>query len=336
MRQLVAPLAARGVAVREMVPALERHARFPFLPEGMPLAALPPLWAGWQLAKLAARVPGILESRRADVTWLERGLLPAWPSLERALARPLVLDVDDAIWMQRPFGAKALAWAARRADVVVAGNAFLAEWLSAHARRVEILPTSVDVRRVAPRAAPCRGDGGRLVLGWMGSRWTLPHLATIEGPLAAFLRTHDAELLVVADAPPVLPSLDPARVRFEAWSDADEARLLTGMDVGLAPLPDDLWSRGKCGAKLLLYLAAGIPVIASPVGGQAEILSRADVGIAPRGGDGWLAALDAIASDEGLRRRLGDRGRLLAETEYSANLAAERLAALFRGLVQRR
>ncbi|MFH1177494.1 MAG: glycosyltransferase family 4 protein [Acidobacteriota bacterium] len=331
VRQHIAPLAEQGIQVRELVPAIARHAHFPGWPASVRLAWAPPLWAAWQAAKLAARLPGIAASYRHDLTWLERGLLPGWPSLEPLLRRPLVLDVDDAIWLQPPFGRAAAQMLARRAAVVIAGNAHIAEWFGAHARDVRVVPTAVDSRMLISRPGGTAGTG-RFVVGWIGTSWNFPYLTMIETALGRFLAVHDAELLIVADRPPALAALPAGKLRFRQWSLEEETAFFAAVDVGLMPLADDDWARGKCALKMLQYMACGIPAVVSPVGVAQEILSQGEVGFGPARDGEWSEVLETLQRDQALRRRLGAAGRLLVERSYSVDVVAAQLAAIFHAL----
>ena len=136
---------------------------------------------------------------------------------------PCVLDVDDAIWASRPGAPAAVARLARRAAIVVAGNAFLADWFSAHAPDVRIVPTAIDTEVFRPPAEP--RAGGRFVIGWTGTSPNYEYVAEIESVLARFLRDHDAELLFVADRPPEGLALPADRVRFVRWTPRRKSRV---------------------------------------------------------------------------------------------------------------
>lgn len=328
VRQHLAALDAQGVEVADLPARIDRHAQ-----------VLPPSWERSRLvrwpvralthaAKVLARGPDVARAHRADAIWLQRELTPGIPSWEPLFRKPVLFDVDDAIWQSPPAGqlmAKALA---RRADVVVAGNRYLADWFSAHARRVEIVPTAVDCRRFAPRAGPPPP-----VLGWIGTASNLGYLERLEPALKAVLSRHpDWTLEVVSNAPPSFPGIEPARWRFVPWTAEAEVERVQGFGVGLMPLDDGPWTRGKCSFKMIQYMACGIPVVVSPVGMNAEVLSMAELGRSARATSEWIDALDGLMADSALRRGLGAEGRAIAETRFSSARVAVRLAELFREL----
>lgn len=212
-----------------------------------------------------------------------------------------------------------------RARLVLAGNAYLACYAQGHARRVEILPSCVD-----PSAQPLRGHAPVEVMtvGWMGSRSTVPYLLEILPVFQAINRGSLRMKLVTVGAGPL-----PAQPWLEQhqWTLGSEARLLASFDVGIMPLPDDPWTRGKCGYKLLQYFAAGVPAVASPVGVNRALLDRGG-GIAVRSTDEWRVALEQFAQDVSARRQAGLQGRKLVEREYSYQRWAPELARLLRSM----
>lgn len=325
MRQHFDELARHGVAVTEALPRVSsQRSRCSW--GSAPVRSVGSLVTAG--GKIVSRIPGVWASRHADVTWLERGLLPGWRTVEGFLGSPLVLDVDDAIWLRPPHGSTALIKTARQAEIVVAGNDYLADWVSPVARRTIVIPTAIDTDRFVPPSA--RVGGRRLVVGWTGSASTLPYLEAIDGALAAALLDADAELLVVADRPPSLSAVAPSRVRFTPWSPTVEVTAVQQMDVGLMPLPDDEWARGKCALKLLQYMACGVPYVASPVGVNAGLLLSGG-GIAA-GSNEWEGALTSLLRDESQRHRLGAKGRAVVVDRFSVPVVAAALADVFRDL----
>lgn len=322
VRQFVPGLAAAGIAVTE------RWAAEPTL---APLASDPRLRAFQVAERLArravARVPQVIATWSADLTWLSKQLVVGVPSWERLLHGPLVLDVDDAMWMARPSGASAARTAARAASAVVVGNRFLERWYSQHNRKVVLIPTSIDTARFSLVSSP---SWDPFTIGWTGSRATLPYLEAIEPALNAFFEQQPtARLLVVCDAPPRFHGRARHHLDFEAWTSERESELLGRMSVGIMPLLDDELARGKCSFKMLQYMARGLPVIVSPVGSNADILGQGEVGWGASGTDEWVYALRDCWKDPARAARLGRNGRALVESHYSANLAVEKLARLF-------
>lgn len=321
---LVGPLESRGVAVRLHAPAVSRYAGAPLRDTGSRgKAAAAFLEAkAWTMAKLAAQLPGVMSSRWAtDLVWLERQMIPGRYTLERALPRPLVVDVDDAIWLAGD--RRAAERLAARADVLVAGNSFLADWFSSHgARRVEVVPTGVDLRLFA--AQERRSRGTRRV-GWIGTSSNLPYLESLSPILERIRRELAANIVIISDRPPGRNFVQHEWIR---WSPANEVAMIQSFDVGLMPLDDSDWARGKCSFKLLQYLAAGVAAVASPVGMNREVLALGG-GLAADDPDQWYAQIEGLLMNQELRDREAGRGRAVIERHFSVDVIASRLATLF-------
>ncbi len=330
VRQHIEPLKKAGIHVREYIPALNKYAPVPFFAFSKGRGSIP-VRALWKCIKALPSVPGVMGSWAAELTWLERELDPGMFTFERFLNRPIVLDVDDAIWLTPPFGRTAATNIGKLADVVLAGNRYIAEWFGSCARDVRVVPTSVDTDRIRPRnfedGEPSRK---RFIIGWTGTSSNYASLYQIEKGLAEFLKSHDAELVVIADQAPRFSDLNPEKVRYVKWVPDQEIAILGQMDVGLMPLPFDDWSLGKCSFKMLQYMAAGLPVVASPVGMNVEILSMGDIGFASVTSGDWYEALSSLYHDRALARRYGANGRRIVEKQFSRRVVSRVLAGIFR------
>ena len=324
--QHVEPLHALGVHVSARPPRISKYASVPGRlarrrwARGLATTAL-------QTGKLAVRLPGVARSWGAQVTWLEREVLPGHLTLEPVLHRPVVLDVDDAIWLLSPGHERATRAVAGRSACVAAGNDFLADWFSDVAPAVERVWTAVDTARFVP--APPRT--GPFVVGWTGTGPSMRYLRRVAAALTRFLaEAPDARVTVMAEASDGLPGIPADRVEFVPWSPAVEASVLQGFDVGLMPLPSGDWARGKCAFKMLQYLACGVPAVVSPVGMNAQVLGMADVGVGASSDDEWVGALLELYRDRDRARSMGLAGRALVERSFSVAVIAPQLAELMR------
>lgn len=279
----------------------------------------------------AGRLEAWREAKAADVVILQRKLLPTWQiALLRARARRLIFDFDDAVLYRDsndPRGphcrrrARRFAATVRAADVVLAGNRFLADLAiqaGASPRKVEVLPTcvrtNVPVRVVA-------GPPGRLILAWIGSSSTLKGLERERATWERVGRELPGVVLrVVCDR---FPDFGPLPVERIPWSEAAEGDALATADAGISHIPDELWSRGKCGLKVLQYQAAGLPVVANPVGVHPEMIAPGVSGFLPANPDLWLAALRVLRDDPALRHRMGRAGRASVKRSYSVAAGGE-------------
>jgi glycosyltransferase involved in cell wall biosynthesis len=275
------------------------------------LVAWPRGFARWRLPDQIAA---------ADVVVVQRRLPPAWELARlRRAARRLVFDFDDAVFQRDSYHPRGpasprlrrrFAAIARACDAVAAGNPWLAERaVRAGAANVHVIPTCVDPS-LYPVARHDRPGGITLV--WVGSSSTLRGLER-ERPLLEHLGRNvpDLTLRLVCDQPIAFEHL---RVEYVPWTEAGEPEAIAGADVGLSLLPDDDWSRGKCGLKVLQYLAAGLPVAGNAVGVTRDMV--VDAGFLAGTPGEWVAVLECLR-DPGLRRRLGAAGRRRVEERYS-------------------
>jgi glycosyltransferase involved in cell wall biosynthesis len=312
VRQYIAPLANLGIAVRESWPGL---------------GAFPPrrrsLRPAWLVGTVAQRLPRIAAGWCADITLLQREMVSTVPTLERWTRRPRLVDIDDAVHLHR--GGLAARRLAALADLVVVGNSWLAEIWSQWNQAVEVLPTPVDTDRYAVRPSP-----ERAAIGWIGSAGNLRYLEGIAPALRRVVDRFPGTLIAVCcDRPPELPGLP---VRYVPWSEDSEADFLASITIGIMPLEDGPWERGKCSFKMLQYMAAGRPCVVSPVGMNNELLREAELGRAATTIDQWTEALSSLIADRDAAARMGSAGRAVAVARYSVAMLAPRLAEMLRRL----
>jgi glycosyltransferase involved in cell wall biosynthesis len=271
-----------------------------------------------------------------DAVILQRRLLPGWllDRLRRRVRR-LFFDLDDAIYlrdshhprgMHDPGRSRRFAAVCRASDGIIAGNGFLGD----EARRqgasvVHVIPTCVD-----PAAYPIAEHRDRhpVQLVWIGSSSTLKGLKQIA-PLLEHIGRNcpGVRLKLVCNE---FLRLEHLPIDAVQWSEECEADELASADVGIAWVPDDDWSRGKCGLKVLQYMAAGLPVVANPVGVQGHMVRHGETGFLASSSADWVNAVATLARDPGLRQRMGAAGRRRVEREYSVAAGA----ALWRGIIE--
>jgi glycosyltransferase involved in cell wall biosynthesis len=317
VRQYIPLLIGEGVEIRE-VPS--RFGQYP--PESR---LIRPLWGA---GAVGANFMATFKSWGTALTLLQREMISTMVTLEPFTKAPRVLDVDDAIFLLRQ--GKAAKRLAGMCETVICGNNYLAEWFSQYNSRIEILPTAVDTERYF---VPSRGDSDdtRVIIGWIGTSGNLKFLSMLEEALARVLHLFPrAHLRVVSDQRPELNRLPLDRWEYNPWTPETEVGEIQGMDIGLMPLEDSPWARGKCSFKMLQYMACSIPVVVSPVGMNQEVLVEGEVGMGPRCTREWVDALAGLVADSHLRRRLGVRGREIVEAKYSLRGLAPRLASILK------
>ena len=288
--------------------------------------------AGWQVR--CERFPGgryglrTWERREllrwADVVVLHQIKLSALEArLFASLARRRIFDVDDAIYVRKPrrlglpaddspWRRRKFAATCRWVDVVACGNEVLAEVARTAARDLRILPTSIDASAYMPTTAT---QDDPPTIAWIGSPENLVYLEMIRPALARLAVRHPAlRLKVICSRFPEWPEVTIERV---PWSAPTEAAALAGAHIGIMPLSDDEWSRGKCAFKLLQYMAAALPCVASPIGANREAVIDGVSGFHARGTDEWERCLDRLIESPDLRARFGAMGRAHVESRYS-------------------
>lgn len=266
-----------------------------------------------------------------DAVILQRKFLdPSDARLLRRSAKRIFYDIDDAVMYHAHEVGLVSQWrttrrfeaTARILDHVAAGNEYLAEMFRQRGRTVTIVPTCVDPDHYRLKQHEAANS---VNLVWIGSRSTLPYLVErLPAIEAAATRVPGLKLITIADLTVAGAKLP---VEHIAWSAGTEAESLIRGDIGIAPTPDDRWTRGKCGFKIIQYMAAGLPVIASPVGANAEIV-RPETGTLASTSAEWTEGIVRLAGDLSLRRSMGEAGRTCVEREYSITRAADAWAQL--------
>ena len=281
-----------------------------------------------------------------DLLFIQKVIFPApirW--LLSWCRSPVIYDFDDAIfttevrqqnwlttWKQRRNTA-GLPTMLKRADLALVENEYTASFASLYCPRVSIITGPIDTERFCTsRVVEKRQD--EVILGWIGSATTLPYLDMIRTPLACLGRRFpNLRLRVIgADA----ADLEEIPVETRVWNLDREVEDLGGFDIGLMPMPDDPWTRGKGGYKLLQYMAMGLPVVTSPVGINQRIVRDGEDGFWARSPEEWEERLARLIQDPQLRLEMGRRGRAAVEKEYALDISSRRLLGLLRETVRTR
>jgi glycosyltransferase involved in cell wall biosynthesis len=282
----------------------------------------------WVRRHTARGYDGVVIMRSASLlggTWYERYL--------RASGIPYIFDFDDAIWEPAPGWTRHL-WRSgtrvpesiRLAAAVTAGNSYLADYARRFNTRVTVIPTSIDIAQYTRQ--PARPPASDFRVLWIGSAATLQYLDTILSALHELCKRIPLTLRVVYNGPSREHS--GLRVEYSRWAAATELRDLADCDVGIMPLPDTPFSRGKCGLKALQYMAVERATVVSPVGVNRDIIRDGENGLWASTHDEWVARLESLARDTSLRGRLARAGRETVERDYSATITAARFASIAR------
>ena len=291
---------------------------------------------------LRCMVRRLLEVRKVsqyDLIWLHRAAWPVGPALpERMLARrrvPILFEFDDAIYMNHTSAAnqrfKALKWAGKTGEIcalsrhVVVGNEFLAQYARGFSSNVTIIPTTIDTDDYTPGAP--RPSADPVTIGWSGSGTTVAHLRTLNGVLQAVARQCSIRLQVIGTDQ---FELEGVNCSARAWRPETQVEELRRFDVGVMPLPDEDWARGKCALKALEYMAMELPTVTSPVGVNADIIQDGVNGMLATTHDEWVERLVRLVKEPELRARLGKAGRQTVMDSYSTRTVAPDVLKLLR------
>jgi glycosyltransferase involved in cell wall biosynthesis len=273
--------------------------------------------------------------RRSDVVVVAKiKLTPPEPRLLRRWSRRLAFDFDDAIYIRRPrapglpphdssWRRTKFAATCAAMDLVIAGNETLAAVAMPHSKRVEIVPTPIDTQRYGPPVV----DGSRPpTLVWIGLPDNLGYLEMVRPAMAQLMRRwSELRLRVISSE---FPDWHDVRVERFPWSSAAEIDGLATADIGLMPLTDDEWTRGKCAFKLLQYSAASLPSVASDVGANREAVVHGQSGFLVKTSDDWGTALATLIESPDLRAEFGRCARAHVEAHFAADVVARRAAQL--------
>lgn len=325
--------------VLQFVPHLQRFGH-----ECLVLPSRPDKYASLPL--LGFRLSGAVKrwNRRSDLAALERWS-PDVVVLERELfsdatfdveqtlrriARRLVLDIDDGLFVLHRHKFEVLCGLS---DHVIAGNELLTARVQTINPRVTVIPTCVDVEKYQIPSAKCQEKtlSTPIILGWTGTAANIEYLEVLREPLRRLAREFPIELRVIAESDLPLRRLgfdrDGIAIRFVHWSESTEVADLSAFDVGLMPMPDTEWTRYKCGLKILQYMAAGVPAVASPVGVNSEIIHHGVNGWLATTSDEWLFVLRQLLSDSSRRDSVVPVARKTVTDHYSVQAQLPQLIA---------
>ncbi|TSA30150.1 MAG: glycosyltransferase [Ignavibacteriales bacterium] len=294
------------------------------------------------IKKYFERVLLLLRKNKFDIIWLQQEAfpwIPAW--FETALIKsnvPVIVDYDDAFFhrydqhrskLVRCFLKNKIDIVMSCAEVVIAGNQYLAERaIKNKSKKVIILPTVVDTEVYSPSYSPANE---LFTIGWIGSPHTAKYLKIVEDALYEVCKDGNSRVIIVGSKNIELNSI-PMEIR--EWSNSSEVEEIQRFDVGIMPLLDSSWERGKCGFKLIQYMACAKPVVASPVGVNKLIVKNNVNGFLANNYDEWVKYLTILKNDFDLRKRMGIEGRKLVEEKYSLQVSAPKLFQLFSNVLQ--
>lgn len=345
LQQFVQPLAQRGIDLTIR----------PFVDSGLFTQLYRPgAWFATAVGLLKAalfRLTHIAEARQAEVILIQREAMMFGPPVvewicTRLFRKPMVLDLDDATYVSYvspTYGnlGKLLKWEGKTDDlirwaaVVTCGNRSIAEYVTSVGAPTRFIPTVVDTDIFAPVA---HDPTAVQVLGWIGTHSTFPYLESIFPVLSALAKEHQFRLKIVGAGRHEV-SVPGVEVENLPWTLAREVADFQSIDVGLYPIDASLysgkWAQGKSGFKAVQYMAVGVPFVATPVGGSAEIGEVGRTHFFASSEDEWYRSLKTLLADANQRRQMGEAGRRYAIEHYGLQDQAEKLAATLRAAAKK-
>ena len=280
-------------------------------------------WLGWRLSHLLRKLCRLKDWCRTfvvpcDVIVIERELFDdpsSWMErIFRSRCKRLILDVDDAIFLRYPEKFPLLC---RLSDLVIVGNSFLATACESDAREIKIIPTAIELKEYLPSGRTTRNQPA--VVGWIGTETNIPQLKLILPALREVSQNIPLVLRVISSSARPFSELDleGIELEFQEWSADTAIDDIREFDIGVMPLVDEPWERYKCGFKLLQYMAAGVPAIASPVGVNSQIIQSGVNGILAENTADWISALQKLLTDEDCAHQMAATACKTVEEHYS-------------------
>ncbi len=292
------------------------------------------------------RIKFLFNSGHYDLLWLQQEAFPWMPSfIESFFLKskiPIVVDHDDAFFhrydlnkfsMIRMVLGKKIDKTMSLSDLVIVGNSYLEERaLKANCKNIKIIPTVIDISKYKLKDY-CKSENEKFIIGWVGSPPNFRYVKSIEEPLKEFCESNNAKINLVGAGDKILFSAPNENIN---WLEETEVSEIQKLDVGIMPLIDSPWERGKCGFKLIQYMACGIPVIASPVGVNSEIVKDGINGFLANSDEDWVKYLKVLKDNSDLGKQMGLNGRKLVEEKYTLQVNVQPLINSFMELQKRR
>lgn len=284
----------------------------------------------------------------ADIIFLQRVTFPfgaGWvPGALKTLGKKIVFDIDDAIFLpdteERGIITRFKAWAKaaevrgimRISDLIIVENEYIKRFASKYCRNIQKIPGPIDTKRYVVRSFS-EMPGNEVVIGWIGSPATTGYLNMAKDQLMDILNEHKNVRIVLVGAGAT--SVSGSNVAVKEWEHSSEVSDLQSFDIGIMPMPDDKWTKGKLGCKMLQYMAVGVVSVCSYTETNAELINHGKNGYLVNSADEWTETLSMLIKDSGLRRRIGIEGRKTVEEKCSVSVNGPRLMVILEELLKK-
>jgi glycosyltransferase involved in cell wall biosynthesis len=287
------------------------------------------LAGGLEFANFFETLLRVYKSRDFDATWISRELLIGYPSFEGLMRKPYFYDIDDALFLRNNIQRYGIDKLISNSSANFCGNSYIADYCSRLSSNVFVIPTAVDTEKFHPIKA--RQKNKKLTFGWSGTSSSFKFFIPLEDDLFKFFNSNkDVKLKIISDRFPYELKRLAELITFEPWASSREVEQINSFDVGLMPLEDSEWVRGKCSYKMLLYAACGVPTIASNYGMNKEVLDKGNVGIGCKNSNDWLEALEYFYKSQDSFPDKFHNCRELILSDYSKQMVANKIEKIIR------
>jgi glycosyltransferase involved in cell wall biosynthesis len=313
--------------IRQLIHELKSHdliiKEFPALPSSYAPSGLYNRieWFGTLLVNRLADLRAA-SAADPDLYIFQKELISTLPSFEFIFGSKSVFDVDDAIWLNK--SGLSSKFIARNVKSVVVANKYLSDYFRQYNSNIYIVPTAVDSKKFIP-LVKTKNDK-KFVIGWSGTSGGYKFFSDqIQKQINSFLKTHTLSVLrISSNIQPQFEHIDNSKIEYIPWNSSNEAEVISGFDVGLMPLDDSTWSRGKSSYKMLLYMSCKVPVVVSPVGMNNDLLKNPEPPGLTTGEDNscWFDSLKLLYKNEDLRELMGNNGRKIVVDNFDIPIIA--------------
>jgi glycosyltransferase involved in cell wall biosynthesis len=288
----------------------------------------------WLILTLLDRILPIIRSYSCDLTFFQRELVSTLLTFEYFTKKPRILDVDDAIWLQNKRSNINFLHLVQKCNGIICGNQFIYDTLKKYNPNCIIIPTSVDTNRFIPSIYSKNKQ--KKIIGWSGLSSGFKYLYEIEDELLKILNANENVFLrIVSDSEPRFKTIPVSKIEYIKWTPENEVSTIQDMTIGIMPIDNSEWSKGKCSYKMLLYMSCSIPVVVSDFGMNIEVLAKAKVGFGASFITDWSNYLQKLLNDDILTKEMGINGRRVIEQNYSIEKNSRVLADFIKSIISR-
>ena len=268
-----------------------------------------------------------INNKNYDCVIIQREMISTLKTFENFIRSAKILDVDYAIYIIN--GGKFIRSIAMNCDAIICGNQYLANEFQKWNKKVCIIPTGVDIKKFIPSHDIDKKDK-KIIIGWIGTSGGFKYIYKIEEAIRNILDKHDnVEFVIVSDSKPLFTLIK--NYKYIKWSADSEVENFQRIDIGLMPLEDDEWARGKCSFKMLQYMACGSAVVVSSVGMNEEVLRKGKIGFGTKDYySDWFKSIDYLINNEIERKKMGIVGRNVVQEDYSIDVLSDKIANIIK------